>query len=237
MPRLGSVLGAILAELGRARVVADHLSRDLVDDYRADPILASMSVPRVMLDHAELTLRFSVSDLTEVEATPTAASLAAKDWARHVASAVLSDVLEKRGLDVDERRATIVRLVRSDETPSLVVPVTVIRDAIAGKYAASSRVTTSAVLEAWGELPREVRTKLGSKAAFRRELEGRLVREVSSFVGRAREIELVKAALASRIDVAIRTEDLPSEPERIQELKLTLRGEDVTLIVQQRADQ
>jgi hypothetical protein len=237
MPRLGSVLGAILAEVARARLVADHLSRDLVDDYRADPILASMSVPRVLVDQAVLTVRFSVSEMVEAEVATPAEASAALGWARHLASAVIPAVLDRHGLGDAERRATLARLVGSRDAPSIEIPPTVMRDALAGDFVGSSRATTDALLQTWASLPREVRVKLGGKAAFRRELEGRLAREVASFVSRVREVELVKAALASRIDVGIRPDDLPTQSERIQELTLTLRGEDLSLIVESDGEQ
>jgi hypothetical protein len=237
MPRLGSVVGAILAELARARLAADYLSRDLVDDYRADPILASMSVPRVQLDQAVLTLRFSVSDLVEADAAPPAEASAALGWARHVASAVIPVVLDSHGLTDAERRAALARLAGSRDAPSIEIPPAVMRDALAGDFVGPSRATAGALLEGWVSLPREIRAKLGSKAAFRRELEGRLAREIAGFTARAREVELVKAALASRIDVGIQSDDLPSQPERIQELRLTLRGEDLSVIVQPSGEQ
>ena len=231
MPRLGSVLGSILAELARARLVADHLSRDLVDEYRADPILASMSVPRVLLDRAELTLRFSVSDLAEADVAAPAAAAASDTWVRHVAANVVPGILDRHGLSDDERKTVLARLVGTRDAPSISVPPTAMREALAGDVSSSTKATTEAVLTTWAELPPEIRAKLGTKAEFRRELEGRLGREATSLVGRVGEVELVKAALASRLDVGIRSDDLPSQPERIQELKLTLRGEDVSLIV------
>jgi len=237
MPRLGSVLGSILAELGRARVIADHLSRDLVGEYRDDPILASMSVPRVLLDRAELTLRFAVSDLVEADLKAPVAGNVSAEWARHVAANVVPAVLDSHGLSDAERKVAVARLVGSRDAPRISVPAATIGEAIAGNVASSATATTAAVLNTWGALPREVRTKIGTKAEFRRELEGRLAQEAASFVGRAADAELVKAALASRLDVGIRTDDLASQPEHIQELKITLRGEDVALIIQPGSEQ
>jgi hypothetical protein len=111
------------------------------------------------------------------------------------------------------------------------------KEALAGNVLSSSRATADALLGAWSNLPRQVRSKLGSKAEFRRELEGRFARELASFVGRTSEVELVRAALASRIDVGIRSDDLPAQSERIQELKVTLRGEDVSLIIEASGEQ
>jgi hypothetical protein len=237
MPRLGSVLGSILAELARARLVADSLSRDLVDEYRADPILASMSVPRVLLDQAELTLRFSVADLQEADVSAPAEANATENWVRHVTAAVLPSILDRHGLTDAERKVALTRLVGTRAAPTIRVPTTAIREALAGNTEESSKTTTEAVMTTWAELPPEVRAKLGTKAEFRRELEGRLVQEVPKFVGRAGEVELVRAALASRIDVAIKTDELPSQPGQVQELKLTLRGDDLSLIVEAGSDQ
>lgn len=231
MPRLGSVLGSILAELARARLVADSLSRDLVDEYRSDPILASMSVPRIQIDRAELTLRFTVADLQEAAVAGPAVEGATAGWVRHVASSVVPSILDAHDLNPEERSSTLAHLVGSRRAPTISVPPSAMREALAGNPAESSKVTTEAVLATWAELPADVRTKLGTKAEFRREVEARLSQEVPAFVGRAGELELVRAALASKIDVGIRSDELPTQPDRVQELRLTLRGEDVSLIL------
>lgn len=232
MPRLGSVLGSILAELARARVVADTLSRDLVDEYRADPILASLSVPRISIDRAELTLRFAVSDLTEVQPGEPVDREVADRWVRHVASSVLPELLRAKGLEATEANATLERLVGSREAPSIDLPQDSIRDALRGDAAASARTTTDAVLSGWDGLPAATRKRLGTKAAFEAELRSRLTTESTPFIGRVGELEFVRAALASRMDIGIRSNDLSTQPEQIQELKLTLRGEDVSLIIE-----
>ena len=55
MARLGSVLGALIAELVQARAIADRLTRDLVEEYESDPVLAAMNVPRVTIGESFFT--------------------------------------------------------------------------------------------------------------------------------------------------------------------------------------
>jgi hypothetical protein len=231
MPRLGSVLGAILAEIERARLIADQLTKDLVAEYRSDTVLSSMTVPRVALDQAELTLKFAVSDVIEEEPAVVSTGSMAELVGRRVASTILPEVLEWRGLSESERQDVAARLTGSRRA-GVRVPARIATDALAGKFATSTRATADAVLKGWDELPSDVRTKLGTKTEFRQDLESRLARELPSLVGRANELELVKAALASRIEVAVASSELPTQADQIQELKLMIRGEDVSLIIE-----
>jgi NACalpha-BTF3-like transcription factor len=227
MARLGSVLGAILAELDRARVVADTLTRDLVNGYRDDPILASMSVPRVLLDTAELTLRFSVTDLQEAQPAGPAVGVVAEGWTKHVNATILPQVLKQLGIygsELDQVLKITARATRTSQT--------VIKGALAGKTATAARATAQSAAQAWDKIPPALRSRLGTKSNFQRELETRLNLELPSFIERLKELELVKAALTSTIDIGIRPADLPTTTEHIQELKLTLRGEDVTVVLQ-----
>ena len=226
MARLGSVLGAILAELDRARVAADTLTRDLVNEYRADPILASMSVPRLQLDQAELTLRFSVNDLQETEPAMPAVNVAAEGLTRHARAKIMPGYLEHLGLHGSERDEI---LAITDD--AMLVGTAAIKTALTGDVTTAARETAQSVGQVWDRIPRELRTRIGSKASFVRGLEARLNVEVPTYLGRLSEGALIKAALASTIDVGIRSADLAATPEHLHELKLTLRGEDVTVVL------
>lgn len=232
MARLGAVLGGILAELVRARMIADRLSRELVDEYREDPILASMSVPRVLLDQVDLTLRFSVSDLAEVLVAEPDASAVADVWSRHVVTSVLPGVLKGHGLAPDVHSETFELMAGRPASPKVRPPVATIRSALAKDPSAASKAVAEGLLSQWSEISPEIRSKLGTKAAFRKELETALATDLTGLVDRTRELELAKAALESRIDVAVRTDDLPTEAHHVQEFRLTLRGEDLTMIVE-----
>jgi hypothetical protein len=73
---------------------------------------------------------------------------------------------------------------------------------------------------------------MGTKADFRKEVNRVIVGELSSFLERRNLAEQVKAALASRLEVAVKSSELAEEdPARVQELRLTLSSEDLDLVL------
>jgi hypothetical protein len=232
MARLGSVLGAILAELTRARFVADELTRDLVSEYRKDSILSSMSVPRIVLDEAALTLRFGVSDVQEAPQPALDAGSVRDAWVPHAVSMVLPRVLDRLGVAPDEHAAIIDTFTETAGRPLGVPPLTEVRRAIAGERLGMAIATAKPVLDTWSALPSRIRTTLGTKTTFRRELERNLREELDVFIERQHEAALVKAALASRLDVAVSAQDLPQDPGLVQEFRITVRGQDLELLLE-----
>jgi hypothetical protein len=67
MPELSDVLGAILRDIAKARVISDLFSRDISREYEADQILVEFPVPRVEIREASVQLRFAVDSVTEPE--------------------------------------------------------------------------------------------------------------------------------------------------------------------------
>lgn len=236
MARLGSVLGAILAELTRARLVADELTKDLVSEYRDDPVLASMTVPRVVLDEVALTLRFGVSDLEEAPGLAPDAESVRAEWVGHAGSTVLPRVLDRLGVPAAERSTVIDAIADAAGKPVGSPPLIDVRRAIAGERKKMAQASAQPLVDAWSALPTGVRSTLGAKTAFRRELEQIMRRELDLFIDRQFEMNLVKVALASRIDVAVIAQELPQDPNLVQELRITVRGEDLDLVVETRGN-
>lgn len=215
MPRLGLIVGAVLADVMRARLAADELSRELAGEYRQDPILASMSVPRVVVDEATLTLHFSVADVDELKqaAEPDPRELRSA-WRRHaVAELVPPEIAELGPVAVGK--------------PSL----SEVRRAIAGNHDGLVAATLEPLFETWRKLPGELRSQLGGKAAFRRQLERDTLETFRTFLVHWHDRDLIRAALRSRIEVAVRPDELPAEPELIQELRITARGDDMDVLL------
>lgn len=134
--------------------------------------------------------------------------------------------LEHLGLHGSERDEI---LAITDD--AMLVGTAAIKTALTGDVTTAARETAQSVGQVWDRIPRELRTRIGSKASFVRGLEARLNVEVPTYLGRLSEGALIKAALASTIDVGIRSADLAATPEHLHELKLTLRGEDVTVVL------
>ena len=64
MAKLSEILGGILKDVMAARTTADYLSRDLLETYQKDPVMALMPVPRVTIRQLDLSLKFAVSEHT-----------------------------------------------------------------------------------------------------------------------------------------------------------------------------
>ena len=225
MARLGAVVGGILAELAQARVIADRLTRELVPEYEGDPILAGMSVPRVTLGEATVTLRFTVDDLEEVQPElPNAAAQSAR-WHAVAAARLFPKTLERLGVTGDERKK-VLDLVAVDQVGARAMSA-----AMRGDIREAITATTEGALETWTDLPVELRRHLGGKVAFRKELQATAAAQLKEFLDAEASQALLRSVLASKLDVGVRTADLPAEPERIQEIQLKLTGEDFDLVL------
>jgi hypothetical protein len=249
MARLGSVVGGILAELTRARVVADTLTRDLAAEYADDPLLSSLAVPRLTLGEANLTIRFTVADLQEAEVQPVDPKTVSDGWKRELAENVLPNVLARRQLTEGER-AVVLSALESDRPaapPAAAEPaelvaaparavsarfrVADVRKAIGGERATLAESSTNQVLDRWNSIPSELRTKLGGKSEFASQLAATTNTALASFLDRQAALAQVQAALRSTVDVSVKTADLPADPEKVQELHLVLRGDDLDTVV------
>lgn len=63
MAELTDVLGAMLRDITRSRVMADLFSRDVGEEYSQDPILSVFPVPRVEIKQASVELLFAVNEV------------------------------------------------------------------------------------------------------------------------------------------------------------------------------
>jgi hypothetical protein len=224
--RLGSLLGGILAEVARARLIADGLTRDLVNEYESDPVLASLSVPRVVVSEATVALRFTVQDLEEASPLPPDVGAVRVEWPRHAVASALPNALVRLGLTETDRDAVLAMV----DTPTARPTAAEVREALAGRPGAAASATARPISDAWTKIPPAVRRRLGSKTAFRRRLDEALAEDLMSYLEREASRALVRAALASKLDVAIRRDELPVDPTHLQEIRLTLRGEDLDVI-------
>lgn len=232
MPRLGSVVGSILAELVRARLAADELTRELVAEYQADPVLTSMSVPRLVVSEATLTLRFGVSDLEEVPTPPTPDPGTLRDvWVRHAESVVVPRLLDRVGVPSSERSSVLAAIKEAAGTLAGAPTVAEVRRAVGGDDAGTVTATGGPLVNAWGRLPAEFRSRIGTKTALRKELEQHITQEFRLFRDRQRELTFVQAALASNIQVAVVTDQLPEDPGLVQEFRITVQGQDLEVLV------
>lgn len=222
MARLGSVLGAMIAELVRARVIADELTRQLVVEYEADPVLSSLSVPRVRLGEAQLTLRFSVQDVQEVEVEALTPSALRTDWAE-AASGAMVGIIARMGLDPAGEKALREKLALG--RPSLAH----FGRAVSGDPEPATSAIVAPAVGAWSTLPASVRRQIGTKAEFSRRLVDGFKEELARRVDRHASLQLTRSALKSTIDVAISGEGI-ADGGALQEIRITLEGDDLDLL-------
>lgn len=230
MTRLGSVLGAILADVSRARVVSDELTRGLADVYRADTVLGSMSVPRLVIDQAELTLRFALSDITEPPPSPRPDAPAVGDaWIRHVEEVVVPRVATRLNLAPEVFSGAASTAV---SRPPARGGGPVIERALGGETKPLATATATAMSDVFANLSAEEKERIGNKTQLKNAVQDELEVEARAFLAREIDLSSIRAVLASSVDVEVRSQALTTQPNAVQELRLTIREADLDTLVQ-----
>ncbi len=229
MAELGALLGGILAELARARQIADQLTRELVAEYEKDPVLASMSVPRVTMSEVNLTLRFTVDEVEAVPPAEPAPTMVREEWQPRLGEKLLAVLGREVDLDPDERK-TLAALVA--KTSGANIPPAVLKQAVQGKVGPAVDAVVKPVLASWNRLPVGLRKKLGNKGAFTRAVSRVVEQDLTQYLKRQRSKAFVEAALASRVKVAVQRNELPPEPSQQQEIQLTLSESDLEIVLE-----
>jgi hypothetical protein len=227
VPRLGEVLGGLLTDVVRARLAADALTADALDAYRADRVLASMSVPRVTVSDMTVRLRFLVSDVTVPEPRPVDLGRAQDRWNVAVRERVLPQLL--RGREGDEvSREDVQRLREALETEPIVVDPDLLGRAINGDVDPLADVTAAALLDRVRALSTAARRRLGTIAQLREELQRGVRQELAVFIERLRQSQAVEQSLGSRLQVEVVSDLLQQTPaESLQQLEVTVSIADV----------
>lgn len=231
MARLGSVLGGILAELARAQVISDQLTRDLVEEYQDDTILSTLAVPRVTLGDVDITLRFTVEDIEEepegeVNVDDLRARLS-KDTGEKVVLSTLSGFRFTK-----EEQAKVLAVFKEAGSRPLGVPTTAgLTNAVNGNLQRAVDAMVKPALEVFDKLPVELRRKIGNKDTFSLNIRRASTAHLETVIKNSKSTADAKAALGSRINVAVTRAALPDDPGQTQELRLTLRSGDLDLVV------
>jgi hypothetical protein len=227
VPRLGEVLGGLLTDVVRARLAADALTADALDAYRADPVLTSMSVPRVTVSNMTVRLRFLVSDVTVPEPRPLDIERAQDSWNVAVRERVLPQLLQGREGD-PALREDGQRLREALEAEPIVVDPDLLRRAVNGDAEPLADVTVAALLDRVRGLSTAARRRLGTLTQLREELQRGIRRELALFTERLRQSQAVEQALGSRLQVEVVSELLQQVPvESLQQLEVTVSIADV----------
>jgi hypothetical protein len=227
VPRLGEVLGGLLTDVVRARLAADALTADALDAYRADRVLASMSVPRVTVSDMTVRLRFLVSDVTVPEPRPVDLGRTQDRWNVVMRERVIPQLL--RGREGDEAlREDVQRLREALETEPIVVDPDLLSRAVNDDVDPLADVTAAALLDRVRALSTAARRRLGTIAQLREELQRGVRPELALFIERLRQSQAVEQSLGSRLQVEVVSDLLQHTPaESLQQLEVTVSIADV----------
>jgi hypothetical protein len=235
--QLGEVLGGMLTDVIRARMAADSLTAQAVETYRANPTLASMSVPRVTIADVTVKLNFAVSQVDVPTPRPVETELATADWNIVVRDRILPFVPRAprpapappapSPAPSPRRPPLSARAVRpplgETEIPRIEVPVDVVSGSLAGDVDPLVDNTLSTIVEGAG---------VTLDADQRRLLTERIRREATTFTGLLRQRQLADQALRSRLEIDVVSDRVSTtKPEALQSLEITLSLSDVEEIL------
>jgi hypothetical protein len=217
VPRLGEVLGGLLTDVVRARLAADALTAEAVDAYRVDPVLASMSVPRVTVSGMTVRLRFLISDVAVPEPRPLDVARAQDTWNVAVRERVLPQLVQ--GREDEAVREDVQRLREVLEAEPIVVNADLLHRAVDGDVDPLVDVTVSAMLDRVRALSAVAQRRLGTLA----QLKQKVGREAVLFSERLRKSQTVEQALRSRLQVEVVSDLLEqARVESLQQLEVTV---------------
>ncbi len=226
MPRLGEVLGGLLTDVVRARLAADALTAEALDAYRANPVLASMSVPRVTVSDMKVRLHFVVSEVAVPEPRPIDVEQAQTQWNAALRERVLPRLLQ--GRDDDAVREDVQRLREALDVEPVVGDPDLLGRVVEGEVGPFADVSVSALLDRVRALPAAARRRLGTLAQLRQDLQREVAREAALFAERLRQSQAIEQALRSRLQVEVVSGLLQQTPaEQLQEVEVTVSMADL----------
>ncbi|MGV9612197.1 hypothetical protein [Nocardia xishanensis] len=170
-----------------------------------------------------MTLRYAVSDIVEAAPAPPDPVKVGIEWQAAVAKRVVPGVLRKLDITGDDRQ-TLLQAI-SIKRPT----VSATEKALKGSPAELLDITVESALESWVNIPAELQHRLGGKLAFRAEVKAAATTAWEAFLAQESEHRVLAAVLASTIQVNVAAADLPDDPHRMQEIQLTVTGDDLEL--------
>jgi len=202
-------------------LAADELTAEAVDAYRADPVLASLSVPRVTVSDMTVRLRFLVSGFAVPEPGAFDIARATEEWNVGVWDRVLTRLLRARGDDALREDVELLR--ESLRSEPIIVGADVLQAAAGGDTDPLVGLTVSAVLERVRALPPAARRRLGTLAQLREDLQREVTREAHVLTDRLGQRQAAEQVLRSRLEIEVEADKLQeSRVESIQELDVTV---------------
>ncbi|QZY28962.1 hypothetical protein [Nocardioides coralli] len=210
MAQLGEVLGGMLTDVVRARMAADEVTAEAVDAYRADPTLASLSVPRATVSSLTVRLNFAVNSVELASAVPFDLDEVGESWTKRLADRVLEKFppIRSTGRGTDLRSVPVVRDdldvgLRGDLEPLVAT-------------------TMGHLMQGRGRV----------SAAEREELADLVRDQARLLVEDLRRVRFADVAKRSTIDVEVGAAEVAqSPPETLQSLEVTFAVDDLEEIL------
>jgi hypothetical protein len=208
MAQLGEVLGGMLTDVVRARMAADLVTAHAYESYRADPALASLSVPRVTVSSLTVKLNFAVKAVQEAKPAPVDLERAQDVWTSRLEDRVAPHLPPPRKPPA--------------EGPPPIREVPVLRghlnSGIAGDVEPLVKATMSHLMEGRGRIPKPARDELSAQVRV----------QALAFVDSLKQQQFAEAAIQSTMDVDVVAASVSKAPtEALQSLEVTFSVNDL----------
>jgi hypothetical protein len=221
MPRLGEVLGGLLADVVRARVAADLQTAQALSVYRDDPVMQAMSVPRVTIPDMSITLNFVLSEVEVPSEIPLDQPGGSAMWNDAVRDRMLPRLLE-RSRDTALARAIAVLRKQLSERP-ITVEAEVLQSCLDGDDGPLVELTVADLLDREGS---------GPIADQKDRLLAETMSEARTFRDELVQAQIAGRALQSRLDIDVLADRLSgAPPESVHTIQLSVSMSDVEELV------
>ncbi|MCP3915691.1 MAG: hypothetical protein GY711_09060 [bacterium] len=229
MARLNEVLGALLKDVVDARAAADKVSMEYLEQYKADPFLSLLPVPRVDVRDISLTLRFAFQGTVEAPDNAVASALN-RTWLHELERDEFPRVVREllaRNSSIDER--LLLDAAAAAAKGESIGDFGVLAF-LAGDHRNMLSESVAFFLAAKKQLPAADARKLPNNRDLAARLRKILPKRLEAFLPTARRTLAAQRASSLTFDVAITGDELDGVAEgSVQELTLGITMDDLEL--------
>jgi hypothetical protein len=223
--KLSDIVGGLLRDLSQSHAVADSHTRQILETYRKDPVLAQFPVPRITIRQATLRLKFLVKDQAPPPPDDDPEEYRAI-WAKTLREQIMPRVLDK--LDKLDNKAVVAALADRLSQPEVEAAVNFSRLLDETQRAALQDETVSLLVGQFRALPKSVKRYLPQEEQILKVAAEVVATEIPDIQRAAKKLQEVRGAALSKIDVTVNAEDLRQAPEsQISEIELTVGLEEI----------
>ncbi|MBI5895367.1 MAG: hypothetical protein HZB24_04930 [Desulfobacterales bacterium] len=225
MAKLSDIVGGLLRDLSQSHAVADSHTRQILETYKKDPVLAQFPVPRLTIRQATLRLKFLVKDQSAPPEDDDPEEYRAI-WAKALQERIMPRVLEK--LDKLDNKAVVATLAGRLSQPEVERAVTFTRLLDGTQRAALQKETVELLAREFRALPKSVQRYLPKEDQILKVATEVVALEIPEIQRAAKKLQEVRGAALARIDVTVNAEDLRQAPEsQVSEIELTVGLEEI----------